>query len=90
VSVTITSAVLTVTTNGSARSMGTVTSSPAGINCGKTCTRAFPGGTDVTLSVQVTGNTVFAGWSGACTGTGTCTVTMNAAAKAVEATFNRR
>jgi hypothetical protein len=31
---------------------------------------------------------VFAGWSGACTGTGTCTVTMNANT-AVTATFNR-
>jgi hypothetical protein len=46
-------------------------------------------GTVVTLTARVTGNRVFAGWSGACTGTGTCTVTMNAD-KAVTATFNRQ
>jgi Domain of unknown function (DUF1929)/Kelch motif len=89
---TITSAqtfVLTVTTGGSNNSKGTVTSSPAGIRCGNTCTSAFTGGTVVTLTVRVIGNTVFRGWSGACSGTGTCTVTMNAD-KAVGATFDRR
>jgi hypothetical protein len=80
---------LTVTRNGSNSSKGTVTSSPAGINCGKTCNSAFTSGTVVTLTARVIGNTVFAGWSGACTGTGTCTVTMNADKK-VTATFNRR
>src|SRR4029453_7453841 len=79
---------LTVTRNGSASSQGTVTSSPAGINCGSTCGSAFTSGTVVTLTARVTGNRVFAGWSGACTGTGTCTVTMNANT-AVTATFNR-
>jgi hypothetical protein len=43
----------------------------------------------VTLSARVIGNAVFSGWSGACSGTGTCTVTMDAT-KAVTATFNRR
>ena len=79
---------LTVTRNGSDSSKGTVTSSPAGINCGNTCSSAFTSGTVVTLTARVTGNRVFAGWSGACTGTGTCTVTMNAD-KSVTATFNR-
>ena len=65
------------------------TRSPAGIRCGNTCTSAFTGGTVVTLTVRVIGNTVFRGWSGACSGTGTCTVTMNAD-KAVGATFDRR
>ena len=32
-------------------------------------------------------NSAFAGWSGACSGTGACTVVMNAA-KSVTATFN--
>ena len=80
---------LTVTRNGSNSSKGTVTSSPAGVNCGKTCSSAFTSGTVVTLTARVIGNAVFAGWSGACTGTGTCTVTMNAD-KAVTATFNRQ
>jgi hypothetical protein len=87
--VTTSTFMLTVTKNGSNSSKGTVTSSPAGINCGKTCNSAFTSGTVVTLTARVIGNTVFAGWSGACTGTGTCTVTMNAGKK-VTATFNRR
>jgi hypothetical protein len=80
---------LTVTKDGSNSSKGTVTSSPVGINCGKTCSSAFTSGTVVALTARVIGNTVFAGWDGACTGTGTCTVTMNTD-KTVTATFNRR
>jgi uncharacterized protein (TIGR03437 family) len=80
---------LSVTKNGSESSKGTVTSSPSGIDCGTTCSSAFASGTVVTLTARVIGNRAFAGWSGACTGTGTCTVTMDAA-KSVTATFNRR
>ena len=66
---------------------GTVTSNPAGINCGATCAFAFGGGSSVTLTAAASGGSVFAGWSGgACTGTGTCVVTMNAAT-AVTANF---
>ena len=64
-------------------------SSPSGINCGDICISPFPSGQNVTLTASNVGNTVFAGWSGACTGTGTCTVKMDAP-KAVTATFNRR
>ena len=46
----------------------------------------YTSGTSVTLvAVPATGST-FAGWSGACTGTGTCTVAMTAA-RTVTATF---
>lgn len=86
---TTTKFTLTVTKSGSEASKGTVTSSPAGINCGTTCNSAFNSGAAVTLTSRVIGNGVFAGWSGACSGTGTCTVTMDAN-KAVTATFNRR
>ena len=79
---------LTVTMAGPNSSKGMVTSSPAGINCGKTCNSLFSSGTVVALTARAVGYTVFAGWSGACTGTGTCTVTMNAD-KSVTATFNR-
>lgn len=65
---------------------GSVTSSPAGINCqlssgavSGTCAAPFPSGTVVTLTVQLTGNSTLSGWAGACTGTGTCQVTMNSA-----------
>ncbi len=58
---------------------GTVTSSPSGVSCGSTCAPSFPAGTVVTLTATADAGSSFAGWSGACTGTGTCTVTMNAA-----------
>ncbi|HEY9065434.1 MAG TPA: galactose oxidase-like domain-containing protein [Burkholderiaceae bacterium] len=89
VSAATTTFTLTVSKNGSDSSKGTVTSSPAGINCGTTCSSAFNSGTVVTLTARVVGNRAFTGWSGACTGTGTCTVTMDGP-KAVTATFSRR
>jgi hypothetical protein len=67
---------------------GTVTSVPAGISCGITCTATYPSSTSVTLTAKATTGNVFAGWSGGCVGTAaTCTVSM-ATAKAVTATFN--
>jgi uncharacterized repeat protein (TIGR02543 family) len=66
---------------------GTVTSSPAGINCGATCTASFTSGASVTLTPAAATGSTFAGWSGACTGTGACTVSMTAA-RSVTATFN--
>jgi hypothetical protein len=66
---------------------GTVTSSPAGIDCGSTCSASFNSGTVVTLTASPTGGSSFGGWSGACTGTGSCQVTMNQA-QSVTATFN--
>jgi hypothetical protein len=56
---------------------GTVTSSPAGINCGVDCSEAFAAGTEVTLTASPASGSTFGGWSGACTGTGTCKVTMS-------------
>jgi hypothetical protein len=64
---------------------GTVTSSIAGINCGTTCSGDYTSGTSVTLTPTPSSST-FTGWSGACTGTGTCTVAMSAM-KSVSATF---
>jgi len=58
---------------------GTITSSPAGINCGPTCTGLFPGGA-VSLQARATNgsNMRFAGWSGGgCSGVGnSCSVTL--------------
>jgi uncharacterized repeat protein (TIGR02543 family) len=57
--------------------LGTVTSDPAGIDCGVTCVFDFDYNQVVTLSAQPDEGYSFAGWSGAdCSGTGTCTVTM--------------
>lgn len=67
---------------------GTITSAPAGINCGATCTAAFDHGTPVTLTAAPAVGSTFVGWSGAgCSGTGTCTITMNAA-ESVSALFS--
>jgi hypothetical protein len=66
---------------------GTVTSSPAGITCGATCTGNFTVGALVTLTASPVGGSTFAGWSGACSGTASCAVTMSAA-QLVTATFN--
>jgi len=74
---------LTVTATGT----GTITSSPTGINCPATCAANFPQGTQVTLTAAPGSSSAFAGWSGACSGSGNCSVTI-AAATAVAATFN--
>jgi phospholipase C len=65
---------------------GAVTSSPAGINCGQTCSANFNSGSAVTLTAAPTTGFTFSGWSGACSGTGTCTVTVSNATT-VTATF---
>jgi Divergent InlB B-repeat domain len=75
---------LTVNTSGTGT--GTVTSAPTGINCGATCSTSFSFNTEVTLTATATTDSIFTGWSGACTGTGACVVMMNAA-KAVTANF---
>jgi lysophospholipase L1-like esterase len=66
---------------------GTVTSNPAGINCGTACTANYSNGASVTLTATPASGSTFAGWSGACTGTGSCTVSMTQARNAT-ATFN--
>jgi hypothetical protein len=66
---------------------GTVTG--LGINCGTggvDCTETYDYGTAVPLAAAPDTGYDFAGWSGACTGTGACSVTMTAA-RAVGATF---
>lgn len=65
---------------------GGVTSSPSGIDCGATCSASFASGTPMTLVAAPTGSGIFAGWSGACSGTGTCNLVMSAA-QSVTATF---
>ena len=75
---------LTVATTGA----GTVTSTPAGINCGATCTASFELGNQVTLTASADAGNSFTGWTGACTGSqATCTLTL-AAAASVTASFS--
>jgi hypothetical protein len=67
---------LTVNRSGS----GSVVSLPAGINCGQICSAGFTGGTAVSLTATPASGWTFAGWTGACTGTGACSVTMSSTA----------
>jgi Pro-kumamolisin, activation domain/Divergent InlB B-repeat domain len=67
---------------------GSVTSSPTGINCGSTCSASFASGTQVTLNETPASGWNFSGWSGACSGSGSCMVTMSSA-KSVTATFTQ-
>ena len=58
---------------------GTVTSAPAGINCGSICSNVFDQGTTITLAAVPDSDSAFSGWSGSsCAGTGQCVMTMNA------------
>ena len=57
---------------------GDVVSLPAGINCGTACSADFTKGSVVTLTAIPDSTSAFVGWSGACTGIGTCSVTMDA------------
>ena len=56
---------------------GTVTSSPTGISCPSTCTMNYASGTSVMLAATPTGGATFNGWGGACSGNGSCLLTMN-------------
>ena len=77
----------TLTVAKSGAGTGTVTSTPSGISCGPTCSASFASGTVVSLTATPDSGSTFAGWGGACSGTGACSVTMDAA-KSVSANFN--
>ena len=66
---------LTITLSGAAA--GRVTSSPAGIDCPGTCGMTVPDGTAVALSAAAAAGDLFDGWSGACVGVVSCSVTLH-------------
>jgi len=70
---------LAVTITAATGSSGRVTSAPQQeINCTSgTCSADFPLNSQVTLTATPTSGTAFLGWSGACSGRGSCVVTMN-------------
>jgi hypothetical protein len=76
---------LTVTKSGTGT--GTVTSSPPGINCGGDCEETYTENTVVTLTPSADPGSEFKEWTGACSGSSTCEVTMSAA-KSVDAKFD--
>ncbi len=59
-------------TNGN----GTVASTDGFINCPTNCSHSYPVNTQVTLNASPAQGWSFAGWSGDCTGTGSCALTM--------------
>jgi hypothetical protein len=70
---------------------GQVTSNPAGIDCGTTCSASYTDGTSVTLTAQPDANSTFDGWTGeGCESAGMnpCVVPMSQA-RSVKATFTR-
>ena len=76
----------TVVKRGINRGDGTVTSLDGMIDCGSTCGKSYYPNAPVTLSAMAATDSIFTGWSGACSGTDLCTVTMDKA-KTVTATF---
>jgi len=80
-------AITTYTLSISKSGNGTVTSSPAGINCGSTCSKDYNNGDSVTLIASADSGYTFSGWSGGgCSGSGSCAVIVNSD-KTVTATF---
>lgn len=68
---------------------GTVASTPAAIDCGKTCSAKIVQGSTVTLTATPAAGQHFVNWSGACSGTApTCSVTINQNAQ-VQAVFSK-
>jgi hypothetical protein len=53
---------LTVTKTGAGS--GTVSSAPAGINCGSDCSESYPSGAAITLTAIPAASSTFSGWSG--------------------------
>lgn len=72
---------------------GSVSSAPAGIDCSNalrasSCSTSFERSTSVTLTATAAADSVFLGWSGACTGASpSCTVAVSEAVN-VTATFD--
>ncbi|HTM20670.1 MAG TPA: hypothetical protein VL172_09190, partial [Kofleriaceae bacterium] len=66
---------------------GTVTSNPAGISCGSTCSASWNYGTALVLNAAPSAGSTFNGWSGCDSSSGTtCNVTVNGA-ETVTASF---
>jgi len=56
---------------------GIVISNPDGILCGSDCSEMYNPNTIVTLTATPDADSIFSGWSGDCSGTGSCIVQLN-------------
>lgn len=82
--------ILAVLLSGSGSVSFTDASQPDGGNiaaCSTSCTRSFNSNAQVALKAAPLAGYSFAGWTGACTGSGSCTVAMTSG-KSVSAAFN--
>ena len=79
---------LLISSDANATGSGSVTSSISGINCSiaalsttpsGSCAASFSQGASVTVTPTASAGSKFGDWTGDCTGSGTCTVTMSAA-----------
>lgn len=80
---------VTLTKEGSGS--GSVTSTPTGLSCTVDCSSSsahFASTTAVTLIAQASSGSTFTGWSGACSGTGSCTIAAGANSADVKANFS--
>src|SRR5207247_896664 len=75
VSLTLPDKTLSVGTTGP----GTGSVQASGIDCPGDCSQSYAHGTQVTLTATPDAGSTFTGWSGDCSGTGACVVTMDAA-----------
>lgn len=82
------SATQTLTVSRTGRGSGVVKSADGAISCGSSCVHAYPLGSVVTLSASPASGSTFTGWSGACRGTRSCSVTVSTA-QSVTASFVR-
>ena len=67
----------TLTVHKAGAGVGTVTSAPAGIDCGSDCAASFPVDSKVVLTATAGKGSTFVGWSGSsCAGQSACTVSL--------------
>lgn len=70
---------------------GSVTSTPSGLSCSVDCSSTsanFASSAAVSLTAQASSGSTFTGWSGACTGTGSCTIAAGTNSADVRANFS--
>jgi hypothetical protein len=60
----------------SKKGKGQVAGAASGIDCGSACSSTVAAGTAVSLRATADSGFVFSGWSGGCTGTGDCSLTL--------------
>jgi uncharacterized repeat protein (TIGR02543 family) len=76
----------TLTVNKDGTGVGTIRGN--GIDCGSDCSEQYAENTDVTLNAIAAADSAFAGWAGACSGTGVSCLVSLSQAKTVTASFS--